>query len=289
MNTKAFEEEIKHYDTDAVLIFENGESVYQYEQSPGNLQALHKINSVTKSILGLLIGIAIEKGHFPGIHEKVCEHVSDDRVHPSVTISQLLTLSGTNNPDAWWHYINEKTPFHELLDTYASNSREMRYNNTDSHILREILESSSQADPYEYIQENLFTYLDIKEADWIKDHLGKRIGGYGMYIKPADLMSIAELIRNKGIVNGIEIVSEEWIDDMTSPLTDAPQPNQSYGYHWWHSAFTGTQPEFVYAAGMQGNFAVIVPEQNRSIVICSSLERKNSLEPFHAMLKHLIK
>lgn len=288
MNIEAFKNEIQSLDVNTVIISEGGKEISQYEKNHGDRDQLHKVNSVTKSLLSLLIGIAKDNEQFPSIEQPV-QSVLSNMSQKKILIKDLLMLSGGADPDYWRTFIKEEHSLNQLISSYTySQSSRMRYNNIDSHILREILESSTKTDTYHYLKKNLLDPLDIKQAEWEKDHLGNRIGGYGIWLPPSDLSKIAILLLNEGKYDKKQLISASWIRESTAPSIDTPQPNQAYGYHWWISHEAGSQPEFYYAAGMGGNFMVIIPSLKRSIIICSSLNRKDSLKPFHLMLKHLL-
>ncbi|AOM82974.1 serine hydrolase domain-containing protein [Salisediminibacterium beveridgei] len=289
MNTATFLNEIKKIDVQAVLISEEGSPVFQYEQKQGDIDRLHKVNSVTKSLLSLGIGIAYDAGVFPSVNEEA-QSIFSDSIPANVLIKNLLTLSGGADPDQWWSYIKEERTFDQLISAYTNaQSHKMRYNNIDSHILCSALEYVTGSDPHRYLRDHLFNPLQIQKSKWEQDHLGKRIGGYGLMLSPANLSKIANLLLNEGRNDAEQLISPSWIQQSTRSWIETPQPNQSYGLHWWISAEAGSQPAFYYAAGMEGNFMVMIPSLGRSIVICSSLKRNESLKPFSLMLKYLLK
>lgn len=288
MNTESFKDELQSLDVQSVILSDNGKEVFHYEQNLGDSQKLHRINSVTKSILSVVTGIALDKDEFPSIDQPV-QSILSDSFKESTRIKDLLMLSAGADPDFWWTFLKEEQSFEQLIASYTYPlSTEIRYNNTDSHILREILESSTKRDVFDYLSDHLFEPLAIQHAKWDQDHHGKRIGGYGLWLSAKDISKIANLILNDGLFDGKQLISASWLKESTTGRIKTPQPNQSYGYHWWISSEAGNQPAFYYAAGMGGNFMVMVPSLKRSIVICSSLKRKESLKPFYLMLKYLI-
>jgi CubicO group peptidase (beta-lactamase class C family) len=82
------------------------------------------------------------------------------------------------------------------------------------------------------------------------------------------MIKIGNLILDKGEYIGRRIVSQEWIDRMTTQkiALSANTMNYAsgYGYAWW----TGTGPKgnYFFANGYGGQFIVVVPNLNLVVV-----------------------
>jgi len=78
------------------------------------------------------------------------------------------------------------------------------------------------------------------------------------------------LYLKKGVLNGNQIVPENWVKESSSRHTPF------YGYQWWVSPdATSIYPEtegMYYARGYFGQFIVIIPNSNMVIVSTAEIE-----------------
>jgi CubicO group peptidase (beta-lactamase class C family) len=77
------------------------------------------------------------------------------------------------------------------------------------------------------------------------------------------------LVLNKGMWNGIQIVSEEYIIEATSPktyLTDKETGDvvDFYGFQWWIVNYKGHQ--IPYMRGILGQYIFSIPDKNAVVV-----------------------
>lgn len=83
----------------ALLILRNGFLIFENYYSGANLETRFHLRSITKSIVSLLIGVAIEKGIIHSITDSVLDFIpefksrSDDPRKEDITIQHLLTMT----------------------------------------------------------------------------------------------------------------------------------------------------------------------------------------------------
>jgi CubicO group peptidase (beta-lactamase class C family) len=107
-----------------------------------------------------------------------------------------------------------------------------------------------------------------KENVWFCDPQSVGTAGYGLCFSAEDMAKIGQLCLKKGVINGKQIVSSEWIDVMTTPthLAGKEFRNMRYGYLWWII----NEEKNIYAAiGNSGNVIYIDPENNLVISVTS--------------------
>lgn len=76
------------------IVYLNGQLVYEYFRNKKMKQKVHKVNSVTKSILSILIGIAIDQKKIKHVDQPISEYFSGlDECKKGITIRHLLTMS----------------------------------------------------------------------------------------------------------------------------------------------------------------------------------------------------
>jgi CubicO group peptidase (beta-lactamase class C family) len=208
----------------------------------------HILNSVTKSVLSAITGIAIERGHFSvtdpviGLLSSRAASHADNR-WSRVTVHHLLSMSsgiswpqyGPDNvsdamgqSDDWVQFILERP-------MEAGPGAIVNYSNGDSHLVSAILQETTGKTAMEFAQEELFAPLDITDVVWETDPQGRSIGSAALYLRPVDVAKIGLLYLNGGKRESQQLVPAEWVaaswrNHAKMPTAGGPA---GYGYYWW--------------------------------------------------------
>lgn len=249
---------------------------------------LHTLQSVTKSVSSILLGIALDLNEDYNIETKVMpffkdyEFNSKDLRKNDITIEDLLTMrSGLewneddyNDPindcdlleksDEWIQYVLNKP-----TDTIPGTKFE--YNSGASVLLGKITRNITGKRIDKWAEEKLFEPLGITDYYWKETPDGEIDTEGGLYLKAEDLAKIGSLFLNKGKWDGKQIVSESWVTTSTSPLVKDVKPesgsDMGYGYQWWIPEYTIDGKTNVYAGnGYGGQYLMVAPEYNLIIV-----------------------
>lgn len=282
----------KLIETDSRVFFKNVESMIVYSQ--GNIifekyyngtckDSLHQIQSQTKSITGILTGIAIDKGFIKSENEPVAsffpEYFStDDLLKSGLTIKDLLTMSSGLKWEELALPIDD--PGNDNMNMYNSGKyleyvlshpmekkpfTEFKYNSGCPVIIAGIIEKSSNMPLDKFAEEYLFKPLDISDYYWIKDMKGLCHAGGGLFLKPSDMLKIGVMILNKGVWNDKIIVSEDWIHKSTQSYFQTSFDISEYGYFLWIREMqvnAGKTTKVISAEGAGGQRIYIFPEYN---------------------------
>jgi len=256
-----------------------------------NRHMLHNCFSVTKSFTSALIGIAIEKGYISGIKEKLLSFFPEyddienlDEKKESITLENVLTMTagftwnefgipytdseGNPNPANDAIKMAESVDWIKyMLDLSISDDpgTKWNYNSGCTVLLSGIIKKETGQLAEEFAKENLFDKIGVTNWEW---HTGPNEitnTGWGLALHPVDMAMFGYLFLKNGILNGEEIVPENWVEESTSrqiPL---------YGYQWWvlPDNMTEDHPEangIFYAQGYGGQNIVIIPNINMVIV-----------------------
>jgi len=131
------------------------------------------------------------------------------------------------------------------------------YDSPAIHLLSPILQQAAGITALEFARENLFKPLGIGEAIWSTDPQGHNLGSEGVYLHPRDAAKIGYLWLNKGVWEGKEVVSRDWVENSAKTQIKTGR-DDDYGYGWWV-----TPEEGVYtAAGRGGQYIKVVPFYN---------------------------
>lgn len=283
------------YDIETCMIYKSNALVYTYEKTDNLSKEPHKINSVTKSVLSSLIGIALQEEYLSSIDEPITKFLASTEDYETqvdhLTIRHLLTMTSGLDPAKWNQAIESTHVIDDILtESFQTEPGEkMVYNNSDSHILSAILEKTSGMNAAKFAEKYLFNSLEISDYKWEKDENDLSIGGYGLYLTPVDLMKYAVLILQEGEWQGEQLISKSWIQEATEAHVSTDRSNQSYGYHWWVSEpLNDLQPRFYYAAGRGGKFIFVEPNQQLAVTVTARLSSKDSLLPYQWFVRYIL-
>jgi CubicO group peptidase (beta-lactamase class C family) len=273
----------------SLLIVRNGYLVAEAYWHPYGPDDKHSIESNTKSIIGTLIGIAIDKDSLQSVHQKLVEFFPGrtiqnlDMQKKTITLQNLLSMTpgltcqdlssagqGMNKADDWIQY---------LLDLPVSDPAGSRwiYCSGAAHLLSAILQNATGMDARSYANTYLFKPLgipEVPEQDWNTDPKGVTNGVAGLYLAPRDLAKYGYLYLKKGNWNGQQVVPTQWVEESTreqayiGPDDYVGGLDRRFGYMW--SIF----PELKYYGylGMGGQELFVLPEKNLVIVFTGALQ-----------------
>lgn len=271
---------------DSVLILRHGRVVLDAYVDPFRKDLRHELYSCTKSVLSMLVGIAIEEGEIANVQVPVLDFFPGrtianlDGRKRALRLEHLLTMSpgfewaekgvphwAPRNSGTLMAYSSDPVQF--VLDTpvVAEPGTRFTYNSGGSQLLASILEQSTGMDLLAFARERLFGPLGITDVSWKVTHAGNHAGGGGLQMKPRDLARLGELYLEGGTWNGRRIVSQEWIRESVRPRIAASEDTW-YGYHWWIPAGGS------YAArGFGDQILWVLPEEEMVIVMTGGAAR----------------
>ncbi|SDN34028.1 serine hydrolase domain-containing protein [Alkalicoccus daliensis] len=279
MDEQKLLEKMNFHQMYACVINKEGNRTFSYFHD-GNRNSLQVLNSVSKSVLALAIGIAVDD-ELITLDTKVGKVLTD--VHPHMknrTIRDLLMMQSGYSEKQWNLIIKNQEWAQKAAETMPGTLKP-RYSNADSYLLSLILSKVISTDWLDYFYQRLFRPLGIEEFIWEKSPERIPVGGYGLQMKAEDLLKLGELVLNQGGYMDKQIIGSEFISEMTSPLIKGLIRNQHYGLHWWS---TPDDSVINYAAGTNGKFLFVQPDKKITAVFIGHLPGKDLL-PFRWFTK----
>jgi CubicO group peptidase (beta-lactamase class C family) len=150
------------------------------------------------------------------------------------------------------------------------------YNNWDFNVLVTIYNQETGQDFFEALVDRLGTELEMEEfaADDTDYHYQFERSihpAYHFQISARDAARFGLLYLQKGIWKGKRLLSEEWVEESTAPLSDSNEyiPGTHYGYMWWvfpvgygaDENYTRVGEDMMYAAlGAYGQVIMVIPD-----------------------------
>lgn len=264
----------------------------EHYREPQLKQEIAKINSCTKSIVSALVCIAMDKGLLPPPETPIVSffpqlQLDSDPQKREITIEHLLTMSagfrwqefkGINSfPNMiktpnWIDYTLSQ-PLAHLPGTY------MEYNSGCSQLLSGLVAQAAGCSTADFAEQYLFGPLRITEYEWEYDPQGIHTGGFGLKLKPEDMLKFGQLFLNLGVWNDEQLISTDMVKRATAPFieTNAPRRGQ-YGWHWWVDSYVpevdkgenqgaSLSLDYYYALGFGGQNIFVIPSLDLVVVI----------------------
>ncbi len=275
----------------SLLIQQHGELVgedYFEGRSPNRP---YNIKSASKSIISLLIGIAIDHGFINGVDEPIGPYFSEyfkENPSPqkeSLTIRQLLSMQAGLESTSIYNYgrwvISDDWVKYQLDREFVEEpGGRMVYSTGISHLLSVILTKATGMSTKAFAQKYLFSPLDIRIGGWDRDPQGYYMGGNNLAMKPGDMLKIGQMILDEGEYKEKRIVSREWIRDSFRSYTRSNYNPYNYGYMWWNQ-HVGGYPVF-FAWGFGGQYIFIIPDLDAVVVVTSASDHGNQDRSYKA-------
>jgi CubicO group peptidase (beta-lactamase class C family) len=268
----------------SVLIARRGRLVVEEYFYGHSRRKKHSIQSATKSVTSILVGIAVDQGLIPGVQVPVYELFAErrgcrwiDRRY-DITLWHLLTMqaglawneeapygdpandnTGMNLSDDWIGYVLNR-------EIAGPPGERYHYVSGLTILLGGIVRNAAGLYVDEYAERHLFGPLGIVDYGWIRAPDGTRHTGGGLFLRPRDAAKIGQMMLDGGRWQGRPVVSEGWVREATRQQT---RPDgYAYGYQWHlrRYAIGGRTIETFCAAGYGGQWIFCLPALEMVVV-----------------------
>lgn len=273
-------------DSVALVVLHGDVIVYERYFDGFSADDRSQIFSISKSILSILVGAAIDDGHIDSVDQPVTAFVPElaDTGFEEVTIEHLLDMrSGMDyvEEDIPWgrHAAFNYTPRLEeaILDLGVTGEpgAAWNYKSGDTALLGLILDRALGARTItDYLQERLWEPLGMEhDATFSTDHPGGLERTWCCLATTArDLAKLGRLYLDGGAWNGAQIISRDWIQGSVGPSAIGKPISDDYltaagldGYHhhWW---LVSAERESFLAQGKGAQMLYVDPSTDTVIV-----------------------
>ena len=281
----------------SVLVIRNGKLVFEryYEgldERWGRSLSLvrfdaetkHDLRSVSKSIVGLLYGIALEEGSAPPLDAPIVDSFPEykdlaaDPDRRRMTVADALTMrlglvwneslpyDDPNNSEIAMEYSSDRYRF--VLDRpfAIEPGTQWQYNGGATALLAELIARGSGKPLFEFAREKLFAPLGITDVEWVKGLDGKAAAASGLRMRPRDVAKVGQILLDQGQWKGKQLVPEDWLAESFKPRARVDDILE-YGYQWWLGTSPVTGKPWMAAFGNGGQRLMIMPNFDLAIVI----------------------
>ncbi len=299
-----------------MVVLKDGKKLYEDYFNECTAASRIHVYSVTKSIISILIGIALDKGYIKSIDMKVLDFFPEyavkkrEKTIQDVTLKNLLTMTAPYKYKFFAPYIKYFTSEDWVrfsLDLLGGSGKigEFRYAPLiGPDILSGILTKTTGQSVLDFAAENLFSPLGIdvghnvvfhsreeqlafnRSTDisgWVADPTGVNTAGWGLTLSPLDMAKIGQLYLNNGMWDEKQVVSQKWVDESTKEHSRWEKIDLPYGYLWWII----DDKEHACAAMGDGGNVIYFNTKKRMVVSIASLFVKDAKDRIGLIKEHI--
>lgn len=266
----------------AFLVIQNDSLRFEQYWRGHDQQTLSGSFSMAKSVVSLLMGIALYEGKVKSIDDPIADYIPEFKKAgtDTIRIRHILTMSGGLN---WKESYNN--PFSKTANAYYGDQLKeligglkserqpgvaFEYSSNETQILAWILENVYQQTLPDLFSEKIWQHIGAEQdALWSLD---KKAGTTKAFCclnaRARDFARLGKLVLQNGRWDSLQIVPEAYVKEATSPaswLKDSEgHPVDFYGYQFWIVNYKGMQ--IPYFRGVLGQFIFVIPQKNAIVV-----------------------
>jgi CubicO group peptidase (beta-lactamase class C family) len=261
--------DLRPYGEITSVVVSRGDEIVSEEYLEGDADSLRNTRSCTKTVAGMLLGIAIERGVVRGVETTLADLLGEPA--PPVMLRDLITMSSCLDCDDW----NADSPGNEELmyprDDWLAFALglPLRDEHTFSYCTAGVvalgiaLERAMGEPLPAFAQRELFEPLGIDRAEWQKTPRGQTSTAGGLLLTSRALLALGRLY----LEGGRDLVPRAWVAESLRPHARIDDEIE-YGYLWWLRTYAG-EPGF-FMTGMGGNRVHVFPGRELVAVITTT-------------------
>lgn len=270
-----------------VLVIKDGEIVLE-EYRYGNEPHTPWISfSVTKSVLSMMFGLAIEDGYISSVDDLVVEYLPEleGTAYDGVTIRHMLWMSsGVSwnedyaDPDSDVSAMQYMRTERDLIDYVSELGRvaepgtRFNYNTAETNLAGSVLKAATGMYLTEYANERIWQAFGMEhDASWnLMGENDIEHGGCCINASLRDYGRIGMMALNNGVnAQGEALFPGDWMEQSLQPAPSF----EGYGYFWWlhgDGRYSGS--------GIFGQHLHINPDENLIIAMHGKWEQATGSE-----------
>lgn len=279
ISAKRVEEYVRECDANGIYIralqvIKGKAPVIRLAFEPYDFETPMHLYSLSKSFTSTAVGICVDEGLLTP-DTKMCELFADKMPEEmtdalkKLRLHDLLSMQSGHTACVLdkirWSDDTVKA-FFEQPTTYEPGTT-FAYSTAATCMCAAAVERVTGKKLVDFLDEKLFSKLDIKKPIWWECRDGQTLGGTGLHLSSDDLVRFGMMLKNKGVYNGQRIVSEDYLKLATSTHSvdvnnGSPDWTAGYGYQFWMNAREGYRGD-----GAFGQLCMVFPESDITLVL----------------------
>lgn len=262
----------------ALLVVHDGQAVVEYVQAGPGLDRPANLKSLSKTVLALVAGIAIDRGVIEALDQPVLGLLGDrapdrptagaERITLENALSLQTGLASTSGRN-YGRWVQSANWVDHVLTRpmVAEPGQRMIYSTGSSHLTAAVLVAASGRSVRDLARDWIGRPLGIRIPDWMTDPQGIHFGGNEMQLSPRALARIGELYRSGGLLDGERVVSADWVRESWTARGRSPWSGDEYGLGWFITRLAGERA--YYGRGYGGQMLYVIPDLALTVVVTS--------------------
>ena len=317
LDTAALEKAAAAADLHSLMVWQRGELLMQHHRRsrdrPGGSwferevdfgpDVLHDMRSISKSVIGLLVGQAVGRGEVD-IGAPVLDHFPELQAlrsgpQQAITVTHLLNmtagLSWNEEIGTYGRAANDETrlasdpaPWGYVLDRALAHppGQVWQYNGGCTALLAEIVQRRSGRPWLDRVREDLFSPLGIQRFAWRTGAHGQPMAYAGLRLSAADLLLLGRLMLDGGRWQGRQLVPAAWVAATLQGQATVGRGSLQYSQQWWNGTVLHQGRTLSTTAGMGngGQRLFVVPALGLLVVFTAGQYNSSAIGPLQAML-----
>lgn len=301
---------LKHQ-TRAFLVLWKGQLVHQFYHQ---FKPHYQFNSMSmlKTLIALMIGIAIDQGMIADVHVKAAEFLPEWQhdARREISIEHLLSMQSGLKSDV---KLDAKTWVLPVIPLYLGDEIErtalalpcvappgqyFEYNNYNTQLLGIILQRASGLTAAQFLSKYLWQPLHCHSGFlWLDKPQGHARTFGAFFAQAEDWLRVGQLFVNRGQMAGQQIVSAQWLNDMQIPRNTPERGvvggRSDYGYQLWlkahdyglirgipwfeatHATTAFNDDKLFYLEGLRGQCVFIQPQHDLVVLRMGERPKKD--------------
>jgi len=277
----------------SALVYKSGALVFEEYFYEFNRDTPHQQRSATKTLVALLAGAAIDSGAISSVDEKIMPYFGqykdlanvDDRKR-AITIGDLLSMQSGFDCNDWGDSAGNESKMVQtddwarfMLDLPMTSAPGTTgsYCSGNVVLVGKIIETATAKPLKEFADDVLFKPLGIKNYQWdFRPDLSNANNFIQAWLTPRDMMKIGILIADNGVWNGEQVISTDWISDLTARQSEIG--DTAYGYFFWlrYLIKDGKRYETPQSSGNGGQKTILLKKYDAIIVFTGGAYNQQS-------------
>jgi len=245
---------------------------------------LHSMQSITKTVTSIVIGVAIARGDFPPVTSPMMKFFDEMKIKHvdarkrRITIEHLLTMTAGME----W---NENLPYNDPKNSaivmeashdwaqYAVDQPMAQepgtlfnYSSGSSQILSYIFKKATGRDISDYAAEHVFQPMSITFY-WKHTPNGLSDTEGGLFLRAHDLTKFGLLFLQDGKWEGKQLLRPHWVAESVAPHTTVDNGPVKYGYKWWLPPYGADHALAWAGSGFGGQRLIVLPKEEMIVVL----------------------
>jgi hypothetical protein len=151
------------------------------------------------------------------------------------------------------------------------------YDSPATYMLSAIVQKVTGQTVADYLQPRLFEPLGMGHPAWEVSPQGINTGAYGLRLRTEDIAKMGQLLLQRGLWNGTQLIPAAWVDSATARQTaNGSSPtsdwDQGYGYQFWRARYGNYRGD-----GAFGQYMIVMPRYDAVVAITSGTRDMQSV------------